>query len=57
LISKDEHKDRIKSENYTFNIRPLLTKYLLEKYPDVKLRLLEDPPGPPVRATFMLKVK
>ena len=57
LVSKEEHKDRIKSENYTFNIRPLLTKYLLEKYPDVKLRLLEDPPGPPVRATFMLKVK
>lgn len=57
LISKEEHHDRIKSEYYTFNIRPYLTQYLLEKFPDVKLRLLEDPPGPPVRATFMMKIK
>ncbi|MDD2907571.1 MAG: efflux RND transporter permease subunit [Candidatus Gracilibacteria bacterium] len=57
LIPKEENENRIKSENYTFSIRPLLTAYLLEKYPDVKLRLLEDPPGPPVRATFMMKLK
>ncbi|MDD3145036.1 MAG: efflux RND transporter permease subunit [Candidatus Gracilibacteria bacterium] len=57
LIPKEENPDRIKSENYTFNIRPFLTEYLLEKYPDVKLRLLEDPPGPPVRSTFMIKLK
>ncbi len=57
LNSKEENKKRIKSEYYTFQIRPLLHKYILEKYPDVKIRLLEDPPGPPVRATFMIKVK
>lgn len=57
LISKDNHKNRIKSEYYTFDIRPLLYEFLLEKYPDIKIRLLEDPPGPSVRATFMIKVK
>lgn len=57
LVTKEEFPERIKSEMYTFQIRPLLTKYLLERYPDVKLRLLEDPPGPPVRATFMIKLK
>lgn len=57
LFSKEEIKNRIKSEYYTFNIRPILTKYLLEKYPDIKIRLLEDPPWPPVRATFMIKLK
>lgn len=57
LIPKELNEERIKSENYTFTIRPLLTKYLLEKHPDLKLRLLEDPPGPPVRATFMMKLK
>jgi len=29
----------------------------LKKYPDLKIRLLEDPPGPPVRATFLMKIK
>lgn len=57
LISKEKEKKRLKSEYYTFQIRPLLYDYLLEKYPDIKLRLLEDPPGPPVRATFMIKLK
>lgn len=57
LISKEENPDRIKSEIYTFTIRPLLRDYLLKKYPDLTMRLLEDPPGPPVRATFMMKIK
>ncbi|MDD5769719.1 MAG: efflux RND transporter permease subunit [Candidatus Gracilibacteria bacterium] len=57
LIPKEEYPNRMKSENWTFTIRPLLRNYLLEKYPDVKIRLLEDPPGPPVRATFMIKLK
>jgi len=30
---------------------------MLEKYPDIKIKLLEDPPGPPVESTFLLKVK
>ncbi len=57
LIPKEEHKDRIKSEVFTYEIRPLLISYLKEKYPDIKIRLLEDPPGPPVRATLLLKIK
>lgn len=57
LLPKEEYKQRIKSEIFTFEIRPLLREYLLSKYPDIKIRLLEDPPGPPVRATFMIKIK
>lgn len=57
LISKQDIKNRITSENYTIQIRPIFTSYMLEKFPDVKLRLLEDPPGPPVMATFMINIK
>lgn len=57
LLPKEEYKQRIKSEIFTFEIRPLLREYLLSRYPDIKIRLLEDPPGPPVRATFMIKIK
>lgn len=56
LYSKDEN-DRIKSEDYVIKIRPLLRDYILSKYPDAKIRVLEDPPWPPVVATFMIKVK
>lgn len=51
------HDRNIKSEEYTIRIRPLLREYLLAKYPDLKLRLLEDPPGPPTQATFHVKMK
>lgn len=57
LISTEENKKRIKSEEFVIKVRPLLREYLLSKYPDIKIRLLEDPPGPPVRATFMMKIK
>lgn len=57
LISKEENEDRIKSEEFSIKIRPILRDYLLKKYPDLNIRLLEDPPGPPVRATFMMKLK
>ena len=43
------------SEDFTLALRPILTEYLV-KYPGAKLRLLEDPPGPPVKSTFYLKV-
>jgi hypothetical protein len=45
------------SEKYTINIRPIFREYILKKYPDLQIRLLEDPPGPPVRATFLAKIK
>lgn len=57
LVPKEEEKNRMKSEEFTIKIRPLLRAYLLEKYPDIKIRLLEDPPWPPVRATFLIKTK
>nr|MDD3720575.1 efflux RND transporter permease subunit [Candidatus Gracilibacteria bacterium] len=56
LISKHENTDRIKSELFAIELRPILEKYLKEKYGDIKMRLLEDPPGPPVRATFLMKI-
>lgn len=62
LISPNKYKkltwnNRIFSEKYTYKIRPLFRKYILNKYPDIKVRLLEDPPGPPVRATFLAIIK
>ncbi|MDD2916567.1 MAG: efflux RND transporter permease subunit, partial [Candidatus Gracilibacteria bacterium] len=47
----------IQSEQYSIRIRPLLRNFLYRKYPDIKLRLLEDPPGPPTQATFHIKAK
>ena len=47
----------IKSEEYAIKIRPLVKNYLYSRYPDVKFRLLEDPPGPPTMATFHIKAK
>lgn len=55
LVSNEERS--IKSEQYTIKIRPLLKNYILSSYPDIKLRLLEDPPGPPTMATFHIKAK
>lgn len=57
LVPKETDKNRLKSEEFVIKIRPLLRKYLLSIYPDLTIRLLEDPPGPPVRATFMMKLK
>jgi len=57
-INLQESKNReMKSEAYVIAIRPLLREYLLAKYPDLKIRLLEDPPGPPTVATFHIKAK
>lgn len=57
-INLQESKNRtMKSEAYVITIRPLLRNHLLEKYPDLKIRLLEDPPGPPTVATFHIKAK
>ncbi len=47
----------VSSEEYVIRIRPILRDRLLEKYPDAKIRLLEDPPGPPTMATFHVKLK
>lgn len=57
LLPKESLKNRLSSEDYTIQIRPLLKDVLLAKYPDIKFRLLEDPPWPPNQATFLIKVK
>lgn len=51
------NKRSLKSEEWVIAIRPLLESMLREKYPDIKIRLLEDPPGPPTQATFHLKIQ
>ena len=43
------------SEKFVMALRPALQEFLDENYPSVEMRLLEDPPGPPVRATFLLE--
>ncbi len=50
-------KTRDNSEKITINLRKKLRSFVLAKYPDVKIQLLEDPPGPPVKATFLIKLK
>jgi len=49
LISPEKFEDKFKksrdnSEKITIKLRPELREYLLNKYPDVKIQLLEDPP-------------
>lgn len=57
-INLEHAADRdIKSEEYTIRIRPILRDYLLARYPDLGIRLLEEPPGPPTQATFHMKMK
>lgn len=62
LISSNDYKDiiwesRLFSETYTIKIRPIFRDYMLTRYPDLEIKLLEDPPGPPVRATFLAIIK
>jgi multidrug efflux pump subunit AcrB len=62
LLTSELYKEkvwnsRISSEEYTIDIRPKLKAFLLEKFPDIKIKLLEDPPGPPVKSTFLAKIK
>lgn len=62
LLSQDEYKNkynknRLKSEEFTIKLRNWLKRELLKKYPDIKISLLEDPPWPPVKSTFLLKIK
>ncbi len=56
-INLTHHNDRgIKSEKLVQEIRPKLYKFL-EKEPGVKIKLIEDPPGPPVLSTVLIKIR
>lgn len=62
LIDKKEYKkisgnSRITSEKYVIDIRDDFRNHMLSKHPDLTIMLHEDPPGPPVESTFMIKVK
>ncbi|QQS15421.1 MAG: efflux RND transporter permease subunit [Candidatus Moraniibacteriota bacterium] len=46
----------ITSEAIAFRVRESLTDFH-EAFPDAVARIIEDPPGPPVLSTFLLKVK
>ncbi|OIQ02114.1 MAG: hypothetical protein COZ27_00580 [Candidatus Moranbacteria bacterium CG_4_10_14_3_um_filter_41_65] len=51
------HEERTStSEDIASELRASLMLFTTEN-PDVTVRLVEDPPGPPVLATFLLKVK
>ncbi len=47
---------KVKSENLVQELRPRLYKFL-ENEPGTKIILVEDPPGPPVLSTMLIKVK
>jgi len=53
----DKNKRDLSSIDFTMQIRDVLEKEVWKKYPDAKIRVLEDPAWPPVRASFMLKVQ
>lgn len=55
LVSAEERD--IKSEEWVIAVRPLLTELMHSRFPDLKIRLLEDPPGPPTQATFHMKIQ
>ncbi len=51
------HKQRdVTSEDIVLALRPQV-QALLRDEPDVTIKLIEDPPGPPVLSTFLLKVQ
>lgn len=54
-LSHPDDRDEM-SEDIAFRLREKM-KGWLTKYPEVKFQVVEDPPGPPVRATFFVKVK
>jgi len=55
LIDKNERD--LSSIDFAIEFRKIFEKLFREKYPEAKVRLLEDPAGPPVRASFMLKIQ
>ncbi len=53
----DKSKRNLSSIDFTLDFRHIFENLFWKKFPNAKVRVLEDPPGPPVRATFMLKVQ
>jgi len=55
LIPHDTRKES--SETVAFQLREKLIQKVLISEPDAKITVVEDPPGPPVRSTFFLKIQ
>ena len=56
-INLINHNERsITSEDIVLNIRHALQKFL-KNNPDIKFKLIEDPPGPPVQSTMLAKIQ
>jgi hypothetical protein len=56
-VKKENIKNRLKSEEIVIQLRPFIDDFFSQNYADVQYRILEDPPGPPVRATFMMNIQ
>ncbi len=55
-VNLTHHKHRnITSEQIVLALREPLAQEL-KQYPDVKTKLIEDPPGPPVLSTYLIKI-
>lgn len=55
LTNKDERD--MTSEQIAFEMRNDLNEKVLKENADAKITVVEDPPGPPVRSTFFVKVQ
>jgi multidrug efflux pump subunit AcrB len=56
-VNLTENKERnVSSEKIAQEFVSEANAYLVE-HPNVKMRIVEDPPGPPVLATFLLKIE
>lgn len=55
LLPKDERD--VTSERIVLRMREAITAAALSLEPDARVTLVEDPPGPPVRSTFLLKIQ
>lgn len=51
----DKHERSIRSAEIVLEIRTLLMP-VMAAYPDASIKLVEDPPGPPVRATLLAEI-
>lgn len=55
LIPQDQRE--ITSEAFTMTIRDDVREFIQTLAPQATIRILEEPPGPPTQATFMLQVQ
>ncbi len=51
----DKHERSVRSAEIVLQLREML-KPVFDAYPDASIKLVEDPPGPPVRATLLAEI-